>query len=322
MSNLILFPSPFSAEFDRLINQANKFIESAKSAATVRAYKSDWADFVQWTEAHQFPSLPASPETVALYIADRASTLAAATICRRLTSISRAHQAAGFSNSPASTHHFVVRQMMHGIRRVIGTAQHGKDPLLSADIRKLVASCADNLSGRRDRALILVGFTAASRRSEIAFALVEDLTFCADGVVFNLRKSKTDQEAKGRKIGIPFGNAEATCPVGALRAWLSAAEITSGPVFRAIDRYGHVSPHPLHRDSVGYIIKRAAARAGLDIGPIAGHSLRSGFVTQSAMNKVPEYLIRRQTGQTSATLQRYIRLGELFINNPVSGLGI
>jgi hypothetical protein len=157
--------------------------------------------------------LPASPQTVALYMTDRASSLASGTITRRLTSITKAHQSSGFTDSPASTHHFIVGETLKGIRRTIGTAQKGKDPLLAVDIRAIVAASAEGLHGSRDRALVLVGFAGAFRRSELARINVSDLSFNIDGVVIDVRVSKTDQERAGRKVGLPFGQCPETCPV-------------------------------------------------------------------------------------------------------------
>jgi len=267
--------------------------------------------------------LPASPQTVALYMTDRASSLASGTITRRLTSITKAHQSSGFTDSPASTHHFIVGETLKGIRRTIGTAQKGKDPLLAVDIRAIVAASAEGLHGSRDRALVLVGFAGAFRRSELARINVSDLSFNIDGVVIDVRVSKTDQERAGRKVGLPFGQCPETCPVLALRSWLAESQISEGPVFRKVGRYGHVSNRGLNRNSIGVILKRAAARADMRVGPLGGHSLRAGHVTQAAMNGVSERVIMRQTGHRSTeTLRRYIRIGEMFRENAARGLGI
>ena len=131
------------------------------------------------------------------------------------------------------------------------------------------------------------------------------------------------QEGAGREVGLPFGSSSQTCPVLALRQWLDRAGIQEGPVFRAVQRYGHVSRRGLHRDSIGKLLKRAAARAGMNVDPLGGHSLRAGCVTQAAMNGVREFIIMRQTGhKTVATLRRYIRSGEIFRENAAAGLGI
>jgi integrase len=316
-----LAPKPTS--LDELIQKAKTFVAAAKAPATLKAYRNDWRDFEFWCREHQLPSLPSTPESVALYIADRASALAPGTITRRLTSITKAHQAAGFSDSPATTRHFVVGETLKGIRRTIGTAQHGKDPLLSADVRRIVAARREDLLGIRDTALVLVGFAGGFRRSELALINICDLKLSTDGVVVNIRKSKTDQEGSGREVGLPFGSSQDTCPVRALRQWLDRAGITDGPVFRSVGRYGHVSRRGLHKDSIGKLLKRAASRAGLKVEELSGHSLRAGCVTQAAMNGVREFVIMKQTGhKTVTTLRRYIRSGEIFRENAAAGLGI
>jgi integrase len=315
--------TPKPASIEELIQKAKTFVAAAKAPATLKAYRNDWRDFEFWCREHHLPSLPSTPETVALYIADRASTLASGTITRRLTSITKAHQAAGFTNSPATTRHFVVGETLKGIRRTIGTAQHGKDPLLSADIRRIVAARRQGLIGVRDSAIVLVGFAGGFRRSELAFINICDLKFSADGVVGSVRKSKTDQEGAGREVGLPFGTSQDTCPVRSLRQWLAASGISDGPVFRSVGRYGHVARRGLHKDSIGKLLKRAAMRAGLQVDELSGHSLRAGCVTQAAMNGVREFVIMRQTGhKTVATLRRYIRSGEIFRENAAAGLGI
>ncbi len=226
-------------------------------------------------------------------------------------------------DSPASTHHFVVSETLKGIRRAIGTAQHGKKPLLTADIRRIIAHYPKNLTGTRDRALVLTGFAGAFRRSELAAIDFTDVSFCRDGLVIDLRRSKTDQEASGRKVGIPFGQDAATCPVRSLRRWLKESHIKSGPVFRAIDRHGNLAPRGIHRASVSWILKRAARRARMKTEPLGGHSLRAGCATQASMNGANERDIMRQTGHKSAeTLAKYIRIGQMFTHNAAASLGI
>jgi integrase len=312
-----------SRGLEDLIEKARSYIHAAKAPATLRAYRTDFEDFTRFCKGHNLPHLPASPTTVALYIADRASSLRSATITRRLTSITKAHQAAGFAESPSSSHHFVVSETLKGIRRSIGTAQEGKAPLLTSDIRRIVACCPETLLGLRDRALVLVGFAGAFRGSELAAIDFAHLSFTKDGLVIDLRRSKTDQEAAGRKVGIPFGKEEATCPVRALRRWLAYSGIIDGAVFRGVNRHGKLARRGLHKDCVAWILKRAAHRAGLKPEQLGGHSLRAGCVTQAAMNGISERDIMRQTGHKSAEmLARYIRIGEIFTRNAAAGLGI
>ena len=312
-----------SGALTELAKRTEDFIHAAKAPSTLKAYRSDWRDFDAWCSGHHLPPLPASPETVAMYIADLASCCASATITRRLTAITKAHQAAGYKDSPATARQAIVGETLKGIRRTIGTAQKGRDPLLTSDIRKVVAHAPKGLLGLRDNALVLVGFGGAFRRSELAKIDIQDLTFGEDGVVVDLRRSKTDQEGAGRKVGLPWGSHPDTCPVRALRHWLEKASIQTGRVFRAVDRHGRVAKSGLNKDSIGALIKRAAVRAGLRAETLSGHSLRSGHVTQCAMNDIPEVVIMRQTGHRSTeTLRKYIRHGDIFRKNSAAGLGL
>ena len=218
----------------------------------------------------------------------------------------------------------VVGETLKGIRRTIGTAQKGKDPLLTADIRKIV----ERLSGQfawiagpgthSDR----VSPAASDDRSSHSIQ-VSELTFGKFGVTVDVPTSKTDQEGEGRKVGLPFGAHPETCPVRALRAWLTAAGIKEGAVFRRVNRYGQIGKRALYRDSIGTILKRAVRRAHMKTKPIAGHSLRSGMVTQAAMNGVSEFVIMKQSGhRTVASLKRYVRFGRIFTENAAASLGI
>lgn len=310
-------------DLPQLVEKVKQFARSAKSPATLKAYRREWRRFERWCTDRGLVALPAMPETVALYVADCASTSVVSTITRRLTAITKAHLAAGYPSSPATTKHFIVGETMKGIRRVIGTAQHGKDPLLTVDIRKIVSHCPKSLLGLRDRALLLMGFCGAFRRSEISGIDLSHIRWYPEGIVLLLSRSKTDQDGAGREVGIPRGKDPETCPVGALRAWLCEAGIEEGPVFRGVDRHGNLSATRLHPDSIGKLLKRAAARAGMAVEGISGHSLRSGHATQAARNGVSESKIMRQTGHKSTTMvRRYIRKGRIFTENAASGLGI
>lgn len=310
-------------DLPRLVEKVRRYAQSAKSPATLKAYRREWGQFERWCFDRGLVALPATPETVALYIADCASTSVVSTITRRLTAITKAHFAAGYPSSPATTKHFIVGETMKGIRRVVGTAQHGKDPLLTSDIRNVVSHCPKNLLGLRDRALLLIGYSGASRRSEISAIDFAHIRWYPEGIVITQPRSKTDQEGAGREIGIPCGEDPDTCPVRALKTWLSAAAIASGPVFRGVDRHGNVSNTRLHPDSIGKLLKRSAARAGLAVDGISGHSLRAGHATQAARNGVSESRIMRQTGHKSAAMvRRYIRKGRIFSDSAAAGLGI
>ncbi len=166
--------APDAAELDRLTSQARNYILSAKSHATLRAYRADWRHFEEWCRQKGFPALPAEPETVGLYLGEIAATHRPSTLSRRLTSINKVHRAAGLP-APALMEHLSVGETLKGIRRVHGTAQKGKQPLFTGDLRAIVDSLPCGLIGIRDRALLLTGFAGAFRRSELAAIRVEDV---------------------------------------------------------------------------------------------------------------------------------------------------
>ena len=325
--NTALSPSPSSVlvlptAADPVAERARAYALAAKAPATLRAYRADWEDFASWCTAREVSALPATPETVGLYLAERAETRRPSTLARRLSAIAKAHQARGLA-SPASLEHPAVGETLKGIRRVHGTAPRQKRALGTADLLQVLAHLDGGLLGVRDRALLLVGFSGALRRAELAALRCEDLANEPEGVVVLLRRSKTDQEGEGRKIVLPLGGHAATCPVAALTAWLEAAAITAGPVFRAVDRHGRVRPGGLHRDSVGVILQRAVKRAGFAAAEWGGHSLRAGFATQAARNGATVFEIMRQTGHTSVqTLARYVREAQLFRDAAASKLGL
>ncbi len=305
-----------------IVMRTRGFIEAAKAPSTRRAYRSDWADFVRWSDEHGLDPLPCKPESVALYLADLSATHRPSTMRRRLTAISKAHQAAGF-DSPASMDHAVVSETLKGIRRTVGSAQTYKTPILTADLKRMLAALAPGLLGQRDRALLLLGFAGAFRRSELAALDLADVAPTDNGLVVTIRRSKTDQEGDGRKIAVPWGSSPDTCPVRAYKAWLAAASIEFGAVFRGVNRHGQVRRSRLHKDSIASIVKRAAAGAGLDPASYAGDSLRAGLATQAFMNGANELSIMKQTGHRSlAMVRRYIRDASLFRDNPASRLGL
>ena len=298
------------------------YIRAAKAPSTLRAYRSDWEHFAAWCGQNDLCELPATPETVALYLGDSSQTLRPATLNRRLTSINKAHRAVGHP-APAGLDDPVVGETLKGIRRLQGTEQASKQPLFTDDLRKMVDALPLTPIGVRDRAILLLGFAGAFRRSELALLETAQLNLSREGLVVRVSRSKTDQEARGREVAIPYGSDPATCPVRAIRAWLDAAQLTAGPLFRRIDRHGHINTRPLHKDSIGQIVKRAALAAGLDPTLYAGHSLRAGFCTQAYMNGAREFDIMRQTGHRSIeTLRRYVRGRSLFRDNAAAKLGL
>lgn len=306
-----------------IADQARNYVAAAQADNTRRAYRSDWADFLAWCETHDLVSMPATPDTVALYLAALADRVKPATIQRRLSSISQAHQAAGHETPTKSA---IVRKVWAGIRRTKGMAQTAKAPLLSEELRRLLSAAEQAehpVMVARDRALLLIGFAGAFRRSELVTIAVEDVEHVNQGVILNVRRSKADQEGRGTKKAIPFGRDEHTCPVRALARWQDAAGVSSGPLFRAIDRHGNVGANGLSPQSVALVVKRLAAAAGLDPNRYAGHSLRAGLATQATIGGASERAVMEMTGHRSLQVaRRYIRNVDLFRENAASLAGL
>jgi site-specific recombinase XerD len=322
-TDLILSDRPTNTEIGPLAeiaDRASEFMHQSKGKNTIRAYRADWAHFTVWCQSHGQASLPATPETVALYVTDLSSTHKPSTITRRISAISQAHQIAGLETPTGSAK---VRLVMAGIRRSMGTAQKGKTPILVDDLRRMLAGLPGNLLGVRDRVLLLIGFCGAFRRSELVALDAADVSVTREGLVVTIRRSKTDQEGEGRKIGIPYASHLETCPVRSLQDWLEKSGITEGPLFRPIDRFGRMASARLSAAAVADIVKRYAAAVGLDATEFAGHSLRSGLATSAAAAGASERSIMRQTGHRSEKMvRRYIKDGSLFRENAVAAVGL
>jgi integrase len=204
---------------------------------------------------------------------------------------------------------------MRGVRREHGAAQRQAAPLLREDLFVVLGAMGDRLKDLRDRALLLVGFAGGLRRSELVAINLVDFERVREGIILIIRRSKTDQEGAGRKIGIPWGRT-IHCPVRALENWLNAARIEGGPVFRPVDRHGRLSVGRLSGEAVSLILRHRMATAGFDPASYSGHSLRAGFATSATRAGVSTFKIRQQTGHASeAMLSRYVRDGELFVGN-------
>jgi site-specific recombinase XerD len=304
---------------DGLAEKARAYARASRSENTLRAYESDLRAFCRWCDQRGLTCLPATVDTVSLYIADVADKMRPASLQRRLAAISVAHKAAGYDVSPTS--HEVVKSVLSGIRREIGVSQTQKLALSLADVRRLVSDLDDErVIDIRDRALILVGFGGALRRSELVALDVNDVTFEDEGIVLTLRRSKTNQDGKLEQVPISRGSNPSTCPVRALQTWL--AQVNEGPIFRSIDRHGNVGGR-LSDHAVALILKRHAQRVGLDAKKLAGHSLRSGFATTAARAGKSEASIMRQTRHRSVTVaRRYIRQATIWDDHAGFGIGL
>lgn len=303
-----------------LTARAETFAHSAKAASTRRAYEGDWRDFIEWARWREVDALPAAAASVAMYLTDLAEAgKRPATIERKRAAIAFMHKLYGHE-SP--THGALVAEVVAGIRRTMGAAQQGKTAAITADVRAMVMSQSGDLRGVRDTALLLMGFAGAFRRSELVALDIEDIEICAEGLRVNVRRGKTDQEGQGRAIGIPRGIHPETCPQRAYQAWLHAAGISTGALFRGISCHGKLLAR-LSDKGVARAIKRAAEAAGLDPQLYSGHSLRAGLATSAAAAGALDRDIMQQTGHKRVeTLYRYIRKTNVFHNNAAQQAGL
>ncbi len=321
MSDLILtLHNPFLSRFtkgggstDLTADEAvEHFIRESLSANTRKAYRADLAHFSDWGGV-----LPASADLVARYLADHADTLAPSSLARRVATLSKLHEANGWPNPCRSE---IVRATMRGIKRVKGTAQDQARPLLREDLFILLDGLGNDARGKRDRALLLIGWAGGFRSSELVGLDMADIEEVREGLVLHLRRSKTDQTGQGRKIGIPLGRTR-HCPVTALSAWLGVLNKDEGPIFRPVDRHGNVRPNRLRSDAVSTILRDRLAGAGIDPEGYSGHSLRAGLATSAIKAGVPSFKVRAQTGHASdLMLSRYVRDAGLFDGNAAGAL--
>ena len=282
------------------------YLNAALAQNTRRAYQQDLADFLGWGGC-----IPCTPELLAAFITDRAATLSPHTVSRRVVGVSRAHTSAGH---PDPAKNDLIRTLLRGIRRAHGRPQRQVAPLLRADLELLLPHM-HGTKGIRDRALLLLGFAAALRRSELAAINCTDIAFVREGLILTLPRSKTDQDGAGRKIGVPWGRTD-VCAVRAVKEWLDHAQIVEGAAFRSVHKGGQIGAACLTAQSVALLVKDYAAKAGLPPKEFSGHSLRSGLVTSAAQAGVPAHQIMAQTGHRSMDmLNRYIRAANLFKNN-------
>jgi integrase len=293
-----------------VLDRARGFAEASLSPNTRRAHESDWRDFASFCSAQGLRALPAAPQTVAGYAAALASKAKIATIRRRLASISTLHQRAGY-DSPCA--HRAVRDVMRGIGREHGVAPSRKAAVTLDALRAmLLAIDGDDLAARRDRAILLLGFAAALRRSEIAAIHFEDLRWSKRGLLLRIPRSKTDQLGEGVEIAVPFVPNEALCAARAVRRYVAAAAITTGPLFRSMDMHRELGDDAIQGQDVARLVKRLARRARVD-GDFSGHSLRAGFATSAAAAHVSLDAIARTTRHKSlAVLLTYVRPAQAF----------
>ena len=286
-------------------------LKSSKASNTLRAYKADYKDFSFFCIKHGFKSMPSEPKIISLYLTHLSKTSKFSTLKRRLASISVIHKLSGFY---IDTKHPMITENLMGIKRVKGSFQKAKKPILINDLKAIINVIDKEKNEKKrfkNRALILIGFAGGFRRSELVAIHCDDIDFVPEGVKIFLKRSKTDQSGEGMTKGIPYFSNSSYCPVIALKNWLQKSGIKTGKIFDISDK------------SVALIIKKYTAIAGLDSNKYSGHSLRSGFATSAAELGAEERSIMAMTGhKTTQMVRRYIQEANLFKNNALNKIKI
>jgi site-specific recombinase XerD len=296
---------------------AARYAQAEKADNSLRAYRSDFALFQRWCKERRLTPLPARAETLATFIACEAERGSKpSSIARRLAGIRHAHVRAGFPSPNAAE---TVKATLRGVRRTLGTAPTRKRPATADIMRRMVDRMPGTLMGLRDRALLLLGFAGALRRSELVALDVTDLTRTKAGLRVHIGASKTDHERQGTTIAIARGSTR--CPIKALDRWLSAAKISEGAIFRSMRKGDRVTTQRLSDRAVAEIVKRYADEVGIDRSMVSGHSLRSGFLTSAANRGASIFKLRDVSRHKSLdTLNGYVREIESMRDHAGSGL--
>ena len=299
-------------------------LRASKANNTLRAYKSDFKDFVSFCAKHGFKTMPTDPKIVSIYLTDLSKTSKMSTLRRRLVSIGIAHKMKGHY---LDTKHPVIIENLMGIKRSKGSIQIGKKPILINHLKQIInvinEQTYEDIVKLRNKALILIGFGGGFRRTEIISIDKEDLEFVDEGVKITLRRSKTDQFGEGMIKGLPYFSNEIYCPVTNLKNWLKISKIKNGPIFRRFARGSTLTKHRLTDQSVVLLIKECLRLAGVENQNFSGHSLRSGFATVAAEFGADERSIMAMTGHKSTQMvRRYIKEANIFKNNALNKIKI
>ncbi len=295
-------------------------LKSSKANNTLRAYKSDFKDFGAFCAKHGLNSLPTEPKIVSLYLTHLSKNSKISTLRRRLVSISMVHKLKGHY---LDTKHPIIVENLMGIRRVKGSVQKGKKPILINHLKLVINAInkkkVEEIKKFRDKSLILIGFSGGFRRTELISIDYEDLEFVPEGLKISIRRSKTDQFGEGMIKGIPYFSNEIYCPIVNLKKWLDISKINSGPIFRRFSKGSSLTNTRLSDQSVVLLIKEYLNLAGIENKNFAGHSLRSGFATVAAESGADERSIMAMTGhKTTQMVRRYIKEANLFKNNALN----
>ena len=329
-------PVTFGDEEEDLTVVEAGYARAARAPSTLRGYRSDWREFTVWCNHHgDAEPLPAAPATVTGYLSDLAQAGAkVGTMSRRLSAIRFAHQ---LRDQPDPTSNARVTAVWEGIRRTHGAPPEQAAPLMPPELFDVLNACPHtkvwhtpgrpaepDLAGARDRALLLIGFVAALRRSELASLTVDQVADHPNGLVLSLPRSKTNQTGEHVEVVVlPRAGNPDRCPVVALERWCALAGVADGPLLRPVAKSNTAAPRALNPDSVNTLVQQAVTRAGLDPARYSAHSLRAGFVTYAHLRGASDRAIAHQTRHRSlATLGGYVRVQQAWTDNAATSLGL
>jgi integrase len=302
---------------------AQALAKKANAANTLRAYKADWQHFSGWCADHGFVPVPAAPAVVGAYLASLADSHAPTSIRRRLAALGKMHR---FNDLPWNPAHRDIQGPLQGALRSKPRAMRKATALTLPMLRQLLATCDQTARGRRDRALLLFGFSGGLRRSELVSLNVEDVTLVGGGLRLTIRAGKTDQTGQGAEIGLPRGKHVETCPVKAFLDWQAVAGRNAGPLFRKISTGGGIAEKPLHPDAVRTILAARVKMAGLtvdNLDRLSPHALRVGFITEAYDKGVRDEDIMRHTRHRDLrTMRGYVQRAGLVSESPASLLDL
>ena len=295
-------------------------LKSSKAANTLRAYKSDFKDFTRFCSKHSLKSLPSEPKIVSIYLTYLSKNSKMSTLKRRLVSIAMVHKLKGHY---LDTKHPVIIENLMGIKRINGSIQKGKKPILINDLRKILKVIDEqnikDIKKLRDKSIILIGFSGGFRRNEIVSLDYEDLNFVHEGLKITVKRSKTDQFGEGSIKALPYFEESIYCPVTILQRWLNISKISKGALFRRFSKGSILTSYRLTDQTVALLIKKYLNMAGVDSENYSGHSLRSGFATSAAEFGAEERNIMAMTGhKTTQMVRRYIKEANIFKNNALN----
>ena len=295
-------------------------LKNSKADNTLRAYKSECKDFGAFCAKHSLNSLPTEPKIVSLYLTHLSKNSKISTLRRRLVSISMVHNLKGHY---LDTKHPIIVENLMGIRRIKGSIQKGKKPLLINHLKLIIdvinEEKVDEIKKLRDKTIILIGFGGGFRRTELVSIDYEDIELVPEGLKITIKKSKTDQFGEGMIKGLPYFANDRYCPVIHLKKWLEISKIKKGPIFRRFSKGLLLTDKRLTDQSVVLLIKKYLNLAGIDNKNFAGHSLRSGFATVAAESGADERSIMAMTGhKTTQMVRRYIKETNIFKNNALN----